>query len=225
MTVKPERWTEVERYLCDLLLPSDPALDAALKASAKAGLPPIAIAPNEGMLLHLLARAQGAQRILEIGTLGGYSTIWLARALPADGKLVTIELEPKHAEVARANLERAGVMERVEIRVGAASALLPKLAEEGQRFDFVFLDADKVGYPDYFEWALALSHRGTLIVADNVVRDGAVADGKSQDPSVLGVRKFLERVAQQPRVKATALQTVGGKGYDGMAIVLVTADA
>lgn len=220
-----ELWTDVDRYLSDLLVPPDPALDAALKASTKAGLPEIQVSPVQGMLLHLMARGQGAQRILEIGTLGGYSTIWLARALPADGKLVTLESDPKHAEVARANVARAGLEERVEVRVGSAADTLPKLAAEGHRFDFVFIDADKTGYPDYFEWSLALSHRGTMIVADNVVREGEVKDARSADASVKAVRRFLEKVAAQPRVKATVMQTVGSKGYDGFAIVLVVADA
>ena len=219
-----ELWTDVDRYLSGLLVPPDPALEGALKASTQAGLPEIAVSPVQGMLLHLMARAQGAQRILEIGTLGGYSTIWLARALPADGRLVTLEMDPRHAEVARANLERAGVGDRVEVRVGPAVEMLPKLAAEGHRFDFVFIDADKVGYPEYFEWSLALAHRGTMIVADNVVRDGEVKDAKSQDASVQAVRRMLEKIAAQPRVKGTVMQTVGSKGYDGFAIVLVVAD-
>jgi len=220
-----ELWTEVDRYVADLLMPSDPVLEAALKASTRAGLPEIAVSPPQGMLLHLLAKSLGAQRILEVGTLGGYSTIWLARALPADGKLVTLEMDPKHAEVARGNLEHAGLAERVEVRVGPAAETLPKLANEGHRFDFVFIDADKVGYPRYFDWALALSHRGTVIVADNVVRDGEVKDARSKDASVQAVRTLLEKIAAQPRVKATVMQIVGSKGYDGFAIVLVTADA
>ena len=220
-----ELWTDVDRYLSELLVPPDPALDASLKASIRAGLPEIQISPVQGMLLHLLARGQGAQRILEIGTLGGYSTIWLARALPADGKLVTLELDPAHAEVARENVARAGLAERVEVRVGPAAETLPQLAAEGHRFDFVFIDADKTGYPEYFEWALALSHRGTMMVADNVVREGEVKDRRSKDENVKAVRRFLEKVAGQPRVKGTVMQTVGSKGYDGFAIVLVVTDA
>jgi predicted O-methyltransferase YrrM len=221
-----ERWTAVDRYLTDLLVPADAALAATLEESARAGLPPIAVWPTEGKLLHLLARVHGAREILEIGTLGGYSTIWLARALPPGGRLVTLELDPAHAEVARANVARAGLAHAVELRVGPALETLPRLAAEGRGpFDLVFLDADKGGYPAYLAWALRLTRRGSLIVADNVVRDGAVIDPASEDPNVLGVRRFLELLAAEPRVSATAVQTVGGKGYDGFAIALVTGDA
>jgi predicted O-methyltransferase YrrM len=221
-----ERWTAVDRYLTDLLVPADAALAATLEESARAGLPPIAVSPTEGKLLHLLARVHGAREILEIGTLGGYSTIWLARALPPGGRLVTLELDPAHAEVARANVARAGLVDVVEVRVGPALETLPRLAAEGRGpFDLVFLDADKGGYPAYLAWALRLTRRGSLIVADNVVRDGAVIDPASEDPNVLGVRRFLELLAAEPRVIATAVQTVGGKGYDGFAIALVTGDA
>jgi predicted O-methyltransferase YrrM len=221
-----ERWTAVDRYLTDLLVPADAALAATLEESARAGLPPIAVSPTEGKLLHLLARVHGAREILEIGTLGGYSTIWLARALPPGGRLVTLELDPAHAEVARANVARAGLAGAVELRVGPALETLPRLAAEGRGpFDLVFLDADKGGYPAYLAWALRLTRRGSLIVADNVVRDGAVIDPASEDPNVLGVRRFLELLAAEPRVSATAVQTVGSKGYDGFAIALVTGDA
>ena len=221
-----ERWTAVDRYLTDLLAPADAALAATLEESARAGLPPIAVSPTEGKLLHLLARVHGAREILEIGTLGGYSTIWLARALPPGGRLVTLELDPAHAEVARANVARAGLADVVEVRVGPALETLPRLAAEGRGpFDLVFLDADKGGYPAYLAWALRLTRRGSLIVADNVVRDGAVIDPASEDPNVLGVRRFLELLAAEPRVSATAVQTVGSKGYDGFAIALVTGDA
>ena len=221
-----ERWTAVDRYLTDLLVPADAALAATLEESARAGLPPIAVSPTEGKLLHLLARVHGAREILEIGTLGGYSTIWLARALPPGGRLVTLELNPAHAEVARANVARAGLAGAVELRVGPALETLPRLAAEGRSpFDLVFLDADKGGYPAYLAWALRLTRRGSLIVADNVVRDGAVIDPASEDPNVLGVRRFLELLAAEPRVSATAVQTVGSKGYDGFAIALVTGDA
>jgi predicted O-methyltransferase YrrM len=221
-----ERWTAVDRYLTDLLVPADAALAATLEESARAGLPPIAVSPTEGKLLHLLARVHGAREILEIGTLGGYSTIWLARALPPGGRLVTLELDPAHAEVARANVARAGLVDVVEVRVGPALETLPRLAAEGRGpFDLVFLDADKGGYPAYLAWALRLTRRGSLIVADNVVRDGAVIDPASEDPNVLGVRRFLELLAAEPRVSATAVQTVGSKGYDGFAIALVTGDA
>ena len=218
----PKLWTDVDRYLNDTLTRSDPALRSALKASAAAGLPPINVAPNQGKLLLLLAQIQGAKKILEIGTLGGYSTIWLARALPPGGRLITLEYEPKHAEVARTNLANAGVSDQVEVRVGRAVDTLAHIANEGQApFDFIFIDADKNNYPDYFEWSIKLSRRGTVIVADNVVRNGAVADAESSDPNVRGVRRMHELIAAEPRVSATALQTVGSKGYDGFAFVLV----
>lgn len=220
-----EQWSAVDRYLTDLLVPSDPALDAALAASTAAGLPAINVAPNQGKLLHLLARIQGARAILEIGTLGGYSTIWLARALPAGGRLITLESEPKHAEVARANLDRAGLADIVDLRLGRALDTLPKLAAEGRGpFDLIFIDADKPSNPDYFAWALKLSRRGSVIVIDNVVRKGAVIDPESADPSVQGVRRLNKLLAAERRVSATAIQTVGSKGYDGLAIVLVTED-
>ncbi|HEX8690871.1 MAG TPA: O-methyltransferase [Longimicrobium sp.] len=220
-----ELWTEVDRYIADLLVPPDPALEAALQASDAAGLPQIAVAPNQGMLLHLLARVQGAQSVLELGTLGGYSTIWLARALPAGGRLVTLEADPKHAEVARANFARAGLADVVDVRVGPALETLPQVEAEGLGpFDLTFIDADKANMPEYFAWALRLSRRGSLIVADNVVRDGAILDAGSDDPAVRGVRRFYEMAAAEPRVIATALQTVGVKGYDGFAIALVAAD-
>jgi len=218
-----EQWTAVDQYLSDLLLPSDPALASALQASADAGLPAISVSPTQGKLLHLLARAQGARHILELGTLGGYSAIWLARALPADGRLVTLEFEPKHAEVARANLVRAGVADRVELLVGAALETLPQLAAAGRGpFDFIFIDADKENYPGYWEWALKLARRGTTIVADNVVRKGAVADPASEDPAVQAVRRLCELMAAEPRVTSTVIQTVGCKGYDGFALAVVT---
>jgi predicted O-methyltransferase YrrM len=217
------QWTAVERYLTRYFVPPDPELDGALAATASAGLPAIEVAPNHGKLLHLLARIQGARRILEIGTLGGYSTIWLARALPADGLLLTLELEQRNAEVAKANIERAGLADRVQIRVGPAIETLPKLEAEGDGpFDFFFIDADKRSNPDYLRWALRLSRPGSVIVVDNVVREGAVADAASRDPDVQGVRRFNEIVAAEPRLSATAIQTVCSKGYDGFAIVLVT---
>lgn len=221
----PDQWTVVDRYLNDLFALLDPALDAALQASAEAGLPSHHVAPNQGKLLFLLARIQGARNILEIGTLGGFSTIWLARALPADGRLITLEADQKHAEVAYANIARAGLTDIVELRLGQALETLPQLVAEGcAPFDLIFIDADKPNTPEYFEWALKLSRCGSLIIADNVVRNGAVMDAASSDPSTQGVRRFLELVAADPRVSATALQTVGCKGYDGFAIVLVTAD-
>ena len=197
----------------------DPALDVALAASSAAGLPPHDVSPLQGKLLELLARLQGARAILEIGTLGGYSTIWLARALPAGGRLVTLEANPRHAEVARANVERAGFADVVEVRVGAAMETLPTLAGP---FDLVFIDADKRSNPEYLEWALHLTRAGSLIVADNIVRGGAVADARSDDPSVVGVRRFLELVAAEPRLTATGVQTVGEKGHDGFVLALVT---
>jgi predicted O-methyltransferase YrrM len=221
-----ERWSEVDRYIAGVLVPSDAALDAALAANAAAGLPPHDVSPTQGAFLQLLARVQGARRILEIGTLGAYSTIWLARALPTGGRLVTLETDPRHAEVARENLARAGLEGTVELRVGPALDTLPRLhAESREPFDFVFIDADKPNNPGYLAWVLKLVHRGSLIVADNVVRGGAVVDPASSDPSVQGIRRFNELVAAEPRLSATALQTVGSKGYDGFAIALVVADA
>jgi predicted O-methyltransferase YrrM len=220
-----DQWAAVDRYLVERVGASDAALEAALAASTAAGLPPIQVAPNQGKLLHLFALAQGARSILEIGTLGGYSTIWLARALPADGRVVTLELEPRHAAVARANFERAGVADRIELRVGRALDLLPGLAAERRGpFDFIFINADKVGTADYFAWAMKLARRGTVIVVDNVVRSGAVADAASTDASVRGVQRFFAALAQEPRVSATAVQTVGSKGYDGFALAVVLAE-
>ena len=218
-------WAEVDRYLEAALLRPDPELDAVLAATRAAGLPQQQVSPTQGKFLMLLALACGARNILEIGTLGGYSTIWLARALPPGGRLVTLEAQEKHAAVARANFERAGVAGAVDLRVGRAADSLPKLAAEGAGpFDFVFIDADKAGTPEYFTWALRLSRRGTVIVVDNVVRGGAVTDTASDDPSVLGIRRFNELVAAEPRVAATAIQTVGSKGYDGFAMAVVVGE-
>jgi len=217
-----EQWSSVDNYLVALLAPSDEALTSALADSEAAGLPPIAVAPNQGKMLELLAKATGAQRILEIGTLGGYSTISLARALGAGGALITLELKEKHALVARNNIDRAGLSDVVTIRVGpAADSLRSLVAEEEETFDFIFIDADKEGYPEYLELSLALSHAGTLIVADNVVRNGEVANPDTTDARVHGVRLFLELAAANRRVSATAVQTVGSKGYDGFALLLV----
>ncbi|HEY2535827.1 MAG TPA: O-methyltransferase [Solirubrobacteraceae bacterium] len=223
------RWSAIDRYISDRLLPADPVLEAALADSDAAGLPPIAVTPNQGKLLELLARVQGARTILELGTLGGYSTIWLARALPAGGRLVTLEANPAFAEVARANIARAGVADAVELRVGAALETLPELHAEGTGpFDLIFIDADKQNYPGYFEWSLKLSRPGTVIVGDNVVRDGAILDPEAYDPEhgddlIKGVRRFYELVASEPRVSAsaTAVQTVGAKGHDGFAVMIV----
>jgi predicted O-methyltransferase YrrM len=217
-----ELWTAVDRYLNDLFVPADPALEAALHDSAAAGLPAINVTPNQGKLLMLLARMQRARNILEIGTLGGYSTIWLARALPMSGRLITLENELKHAEVARKTIARAGLAEVVEIRLGRALDTLPQLAAEGRGpFDFIFLDADKENYPGYLDWSLKLSRPGSLIIADNVVRKGDVIDPASPDPRVQGMRRFNELLAAEPRVTATAIQTVGSKGYDGFAVAVV----
>jgi predicted O-methyltransferase YrrM len=214
-------WTKVEKYFGGMIA-EDAALKAALKDCAKAKLPPIGVAPNEGKLLMLMAQMIGARRILEVGTLGGYSTIWLARGLSEGGKLVTLEYEKKHAAVAQKNIERAGLADRVEVRVGDAKETMPQLVSEGAGpFDLIFVDADKQGYPVYFEWALKLSRKGTVIIADNVVRDGEVLKAKSKDASVPGVRKFNRTVTADKRVSATAIQTVGSKGYDGFAVLLV----
>jgi len=217
-----ELWTTVDRFIGDCLIPSDPALDAALRASAEAGLPAIQVSPAHGKLLHLLAKIRGAHTILEIGTLGGYSTIWLARALPPGGRLITLEADPKHAEAARVNITRAGLAGVVELRLGKALDVLPQLAAENRGpFDLIFIDADKPSTPDYFAWALKLSRPGSLIITDNVVRKGALADANSADPSVRGMRRFHEMVSAERRVSATTIQTVGSKGYDGFTLALV----
>ncbi|MGA2969628.1 MAG: O-methyltransferase [Acidimicrobiales bacterium] len=217
-----ELWTNVDDYLVAILAPSDASLDAALADSTAGGLPQINVAPNQGKLLELLATIRGARRILEIGTLGGYSTIWLARALGAEGRLVTLELEPHHADVARINIDRAGLGELVDIRTGPAAASLRSMIDEGvEPFDFVFIDADKEGYAEYFSLTLKLSRPGTVIVADNVVREGAVIDPHNADERVIGIRKFLDTVKGDQRVSGTAVQTVGSKGYDGFALFVV----
>jgi predicted O-methyltransferase YrrM len=220
-----EQWAAVDEYIHGLVAPADGALTAAVEASAAAGLPQIQVTASQGKLLNLLARSVGARAILEIGTLGGYSTIWLARALAPGGRLVSLEAEPKHAAVARANLERAGLARAVEIRVGRALDTLPQLAAERRGpFDLTFIDADKPSIPEYFAWALRLSRRGSWIVVDNVIRHGKVIQAESREPDVQGVRRLNELLASEPRVSATVIQTVGAKGYDGMALVLVTAD-
>jgi predicted O-methyltransferase YrrM len=215
-----EQWTAVDEYINDLLIGSDAELDAALEASTAAGLPAIAVSPPQGKMLHIFARTIGARKILELGTLGAYSTIWMARALPPDGKLITLEYDPKHAEVARANIARAGLAGKVEVRIGRAIDTLPQLTGEAP-FDLIFIDADKVSYPEYFKWTLKLSRVGTLIIADNIVRKGAVADPDSDDENVQAVRRYNELLAAEPRVSATVIQTVGSKGYDGFAMALV----
>jgi predicted O-methyltransferase YrrM len=218
-----EQWAAVDSYITDLFVPSDPVLDAALQASTAAGLPQISVSPNQGKLLMILAKSKGAKSILEIGTLGGYSTIWLARALPTDGCLISLEADPKHAEVARGNIARAGLSRIVDVRVGLALDTLPKLAAEAKDpFDLIFIDADKPGYPEYLKWAVKLSRRGSLIIADNVVRNGDIVDSASSDANVQGMRRFNELLASEPRVTATEIQTVGSKGYDGLAFAVVT---
>ncbi|MEV0317808.1 O-methyltransferase [Streptomyces sp. NPDC050658] len=218
-----QQWTAVDHYFTDLLTPADEALTAALRDSDAAGLPQISVAPNQGKLLQLLAQIQGARRILEIGTLGGYSTIWLGRALPADGRLVTLEYSPVHAEVSRGNLARAGLDKVTEVRVGPALDSLAALAvEHPEPFDLVFIDADKANNPHYVEWSIKLTRPGSLIIVDNVVRGGAVADADSTDASVRGTREALELIAKHPKLTGTAVQTVGTKGYDGFALARVT---
>lgn len=216
-------WSAVDCYLESSLLTPDPVLDSALAASAAAGLPAINVAPNQGKLLHLVAQMLGARSILEIGTLGGYSTIWLARALPAGGKLVTLEADPKHAQVAKANLVRAGLAHVVDVRLGPALETLPALA--GQTFDLVFIDADKPNNPRYLVWALRLTRPGSVIVVDNVVREGGVLDEASDDPRIQGTRSLFEAIAREPRLEATAIQTVGGKGHDGFVLARVVSPA
>jgi predicted O-methyltransferase YrrM len=216
------RWTDVDRYIEQTLLRDDPALDAALVDAAAAGLPAISVTPAQGQLLFVLAKSMGARRILELGTLAGYSTICLARALAAGGHVVTLELDPHHAEVAKKNFVRAGVSHLIDVRVGPALESLSEMtAGRAEPFDLVFIDADKVSYAAYFAAVLSLSRPGTLIVADNVIRKGAVADGDSTDANVVGVRRFLDLVAREPRVRATAIQTVGSKGYDGFTAITV----
>jgi len=215
-------WTQVDAYFGDLLAPTDAQLDAALAANRNAGLPPIDVTRLQGKSLELLVRISGARRILEIGTLGGYSTIWLARALPADGRLISLELNPKHAEVARSNIARAGIAGEVEVIEGPAAESLARLHAEGRGpFDLIFIDADKQGYPEYLAWSLKLSRPGTVIIADNVVRNGMVADAESAEPRVLGARAFIEALAAEPRLSATVIQTVGKKGYDGFSLARV----
>jgi predicted O-methyltransferase YrrM len=221
-----ELWGAVDRYICDHLVAPDLALESALAASEAAGLPPIESSPNQGKLLDLLVRIHGARRILELGTLGGYSTIWLARALPPGGQLVTLEADPHCAEVALANIANAGVGEVVELRGGPALETLPALVQEGAAFDLIFIDADKQNDAKYLEWSLKLSRPGSLIVADNVVGGGAVLDPEARNPwgedgGVQGVRRFYELLGAEPRLRATAIQTVGAKGHDGFALALV----
>jgi predicted O-methyltransferase YrrM len=218
-----ELWEAVDKYFDKMLIPHDSTLDDALSAAAAAKLPAIQVSSVQGKLLHLLARIMGARNILEIGTLGGYSTIWMARALPEGGRIVTLESDPKHAEVARKNFRRAGVESKVELRLGKALDTLPQVAADGLGpFDLCFIDANKSNMPEYFGWSLKLARKGSVIIADNVVREGAVLDAKSEDADIQGIRRFLEMVGKEKRVSGTALQTVSTKNYDGFALVLVT---
>jgi predicted O-methyltransferase YrrM len=217
-------WTSVDDYITDLFVPFDPVMKQALAASEAAGLPSISVAANEGKLLMLLAQICGARRILELGTLGGYSTIWLARGMAPGGSLITLEASEKHAEIARSNIARAGLAQGVEVRVGPALDTLPQLVAEGRGpFDLIFIDADKENYSGYFAWALKLARPGTVIIADNVIRDGEILDPASSDSRVQGIRRFNQLLANEPRVRATVIQTVGKKGHDGMAIAVVIA--
>lgn len=217
-----EKWTEIDKFLSDALIPPDRVLESVLESSRAAGLPAINVSPNQGRLLEMLARILTARTILEIGTLGAYSTIWLARGMQAGGRLITLEADPAHAAVALTNIDRAGLQNVVELRLGSASDTLPQIsAERRGPFDLIFIDADKKNIPSYFEWALRLSRPGSVIVVDNVVRDGRVIDSKSDDPDIQGVRRFIEMVGANATVSGTAIQTVGVKGYDGFAIVRV----
>jgi predicted O-methyltransferase YrrM len=220
-----ELWSDVDSYISSKLAPSDAVLDKALTDSEAGGLPAISVTPNLGKLLAILAQSVGAKRILEIGTLGGYSTIWLARALPVGGRMTTLEVDAKHANVARANLKAADLDDIVDVRVGSAIETLPKLEAEGKGpFDFIFIDADKKSNPDYFAWAVKLSRKGSMIVVDNVIRDGAILNEAATDENIQGVRRLYDDMASDPRVSASAIQTVGSKGYDGFAVALVTSN-
>ncbi|EOQ33546.1 O-methyltransferase [Bacillus cereus group sp. RP37] len=217
-----EKWTAVDQYVSDVLIPRDSTLEEALQANAAANLPAHDVSPTQGKFLKLLVQIQGARNILEIGTLGGYSTIWLARGLLSGGRVVTLEANEKHAEIARNNIERANLNDKIEVRVGLALDSLRQIKNENyEPFDFIFIDADKQNNPTYFEWALKLSRPGTIIIGDNVVREGEVIDNTSKDPRVQGIRRFYELIAAEPRVSATALQTVGSKGYDGFVMAVV----
>jgi predicted O-methyltransferase YrrM len=220
-----DRWAAVDEYVNGLFLPSDTVMEAVRDDLIQQKLPPISVSPSQGKLLYVLAKAMGARRILELGTLGGYSTIWLARALPEGGRVVTIELETRHADIARRNLERAGVMDRVDLRIGNCLDVLPALAAEDKRpFDFIFIDADKDNYAEYLDWSVRLSRPGSFIFADNVIREGGVVDPKSTDAAVRGIQRFNKALAADRRVTSTAIQTVGAKSYDGFAAILVTGD-
>jgi predicted O-methyltransferase YrrM len=222
MAANRNRWNAVDAYFTETIVAPDPALEEALAANAAGGLPSIDVSAPQGKLIHLLARMTAARRALEIGTLGGYSSIWIASALPDDGRLITLERNARHAEVARRNVARAGLGGKVEVRIGAALTTLPKIEAEGlSPFDFVFIDADKTNNAAYLEWALRLSRPGTAILVDNVVRDGEVTEARSADPDVVGVRRMFELMAREPRLSATGIQTVGSKGWDGFALAVV----
>jgi predicted O-methyltransferase YrrM len=219
-----ELWTKVDEYLAERLIPADAGLTAAREANAAAKLPAIDVSATQGKFLYLLAKVQGARRILEVGTLGGYSTIWLARALPEDGRLITLEIEKRHAEVALKNIERAGLSGRVELRLApAADSLAALVAEGAEPFDLIFIDADKPNNPLYLEWAMRLTRPGTLVIVDNVIREGGVIDAESKDAAVRGTRRLFDLIAADRRLEATALQTVGSKGYDGFVVARVRA--
>ncbi|QQZ08739.1 O-methyltransferase [Heyndrickxia vini] len=219
---KSEKWNEVDLYFTSKLHASDPVMDSILKANAEANLPAIDVSPNQGKLLHLLAKLKGAKNILEIGTLGGYSSVWLGRALPEDGRLITLEYEQKHAKVAEENIRTAGLENKIEVIVGPALESLPTLKERGfANFDLIFIDADKPNNPHYLKWALEYSKPGTVIIGDNVVRRGRVIEEDSEDESILGVRKFIDLLSKEPRIDSTAIQTVGSKGYDGFVLGIV----
>ena len=217
-----EVWEAVDKFLDKMMIPHDSALEDALAAAAAAKLPAIQVSSVQGKFLQLLARILGARNVLEIGTLGGYSTLWMARALPEGGRIITLEADPKHADVAKKNFARAGVESKVELRLGKALDTLPQVAADGLGpFDLFFIDANKSNMPEYFEWSLKLARQGSVIIADNVVREGAVLDAKSKDADIQGIRRFLEMVGKEKRVSGTALQTVSTKSYDGFALVLV----
>ncbi|MEK4472008.1 O-methyltransferase [Paenibacillus sp. FSL R7-0048] len=215
-------WDKVDQYITERLIPQDVVLEEVLVTNQQAGLPPFDVSPSQGKFLNLLVQMKGARRILEIGTLGGYSTIWMARALPSDGQIVTLELDPIHAQVAKANLSLAEVDHLVELRVGDALVQLSQMKQEGvEPFDFIFIDADKPNNPNYLKWALQFSQPGTVILGDNVIREGEVINENSEDARVVGVREFYDLLAEEPRISATAIQTVGSKGYDGFVLGIV----
>lgn len=214
-------WQNVDHYFMDKLLPKNEQLNTVLQANKAASIPEIDVSPTQGKLLYLLAKMKGAANILEIGTLGGYSSIYLAKALPREGKVVTLEINEEYAKVARQNIEKAGYEEKIEVIVGNALDTLPELKNEVRLFDFIFIDADKPNNPAYLKWAIQLAHSGAIIVADNVVRDGAITDENSEDERVRGVQQFMELLKEEPRIEATAIQTVGVKGYDGFVLAIV----